>query len=796
MALLTATTPKPSLALVVNDARAVKRAEKSAARPLRRWARRLTVGLAMTFALLGFSGGTAQAWPWDVAENITAFITNFCGPQDVPPLANYTGTDTTFGLNSVENSTVRNTIVADPGSLSSVAGKEGNGLERLQTAFGSDKTLTSPTYERYGFTSLAWTNFGSGCFSIGYWFSPISNLAFTLAVKFPMIVGMALLHLAMDNWLYDVFTTIISPFVKVFTTIFTPWVYFIAPIGVLWVWIKSRGSVQQVMKAAVWVLCIFGVFLWMGNNTSTLVTKANNFVTVFAGAAAEKISTAATGTATPADNPLGAIDQALWHGVPYQAWLVGEVGDAEAGADIEREKAGQLGWGPAILNGLYVGTDEKARDVEANRQDWNGRSYSPDASDDSKTGSWTGNGGEKSWQGIPLLTVVKFMCNDSADGGENSGDEADNRWFYGGQCDAAGAGTTQMVGHFTGATYNEQLVSAFAGGYATLAVVLAIGLCSIYLALQKMLFYFLLLFGPIFLAVSLFADDKRRAFAKRYFELLLANIIKQCVAVCVVLFVAFSISNLLYPPPSVGLPEIPWMLKPSVAMLFFIALVLFLIPLRNILTAAAKGDTKVVDQTANAPVVAAKGAAKVAVVATAAVATGGAALAFSGTSLGAAAMAGGKVGKAGQLLTTASRVVGSRGGVGKALRVMGQGANLGQQVGTSQLDKQGRADAVLQGAKGLISDNPGKYQTDSNGKVTKEGLAAAKKDFTKDAQIGTAAVRSAAAFNATQAAANEGFLKRTGSYSPSDPRNPDNIKLAAIAKEGDRLDTLEQVKNA
>lgn len=791
---LLCTTPRPTLAVAVVDARAQRRAAAKEASIPRRWARRLVVGFVMVFALIGFSGGTAQAWPWDVKDDITAFITNFCGPTDVPPLSDYTGVDTTLGLNNVENSTRRNTIVADSGALSGVAGNAGNGLERLRAAFGTDDNLVHPTYERYGFGTLRWTNFGSGCFSIGYWFSPISNLTLNLAVKVPMTVSMAVLHLAMDNnILYNTFTAVLQPFVKVFTAIFTPWIFFIAPIGVLWVWIKSKGSLQATMKAAVWVLCIYGVFFWMGNNTSRLVTTANNFVTTFAGQAAAKISETATGQASDPGNPLGAIDQALWHGVPYQTWLVGEVGDSQAGADQASEKEGKLGWGPAILNGLYIGTDNDAGPkVEAARQEWNNRSYAPNG-DDTKTDAWTSEGGKNSWAGVPLLTVVKFMCNDTAKGSENSGDADKNKWFYGGNCDAAGAGTTSMVPFFSGQAYNQQFIAAYAGGFAALAVVLTISLAAIYLALQKMLFFFLLLFGPIFLAVSTFADEKRRAFAKRYFELLIANIIKQCVAVCVVLFVSFSMSNLLYPPADLGVPAIPWMLKPAVAMLFFIALILFLIPLRNILTAAAKGDTKIVDKTAQAPVDAAKTTAKVAALGAAAAATGGLALAAGGTSLGAAAMASGKVGQAGSLLTTAGRMMG-RGGIGKAARVLGQGAHLAQQVGTAQLDKKGKAQAVAQGAMGLLNAPGNKYERDAQGKPTAKAVAQAQTDFKKMAQDGSVALRTKAISDQMMAATHAGHFAKTGQHLPTDPNHPANLKAAAIARENDRLDTQEQVR--
>jgi hypothetical protein len=795
-------TPYPSLGVAAREARSRAREARSRARaekrqqsrPLRA-IRRLFACFAIVFAMIGIGGGTAQAWPWDVGDQITAFITNFCGPEDVPVQNQVGGVDNVLDLNNPSSSELRGTILPNTGG----AGAGGNWADRLTAAYGKNDTVAKPTYERYGFNTLRWTSYGSGCFSVAFWFNPISNFALNLFVNMPMIIGMAILKFALGNPLYTAFAAIISPFIQVFTAIFTPWVYFIAPIGVFWAWLRSKGSVQETLKAAVWVISIFGIFAWMGNNTSTVVTKANNFVTEFATSAASKITEVQGGAQVQysTDDPTAGINQALWHGIPYQTWLLGEVGPDQAKADTAREASGEVGLGPAILNGLYVGNDDAGRDVILKTLNWNSLSYAPNG-DDTKADAWTSGGGSDSWAAIPFLYNVKIICNDTEGGSSNSGEPENNKWMYGGSCDPAGAGTTTMVPYFQGKAYDAQLVTAFSGGFAAFAVVLAIIAASFYLAIQKMIFYFLLLFSPVFLAVSTFADPKRRRFATRYFEVLAANIIKQCVAVCGVLFIANAMGTLLYPPPELNLPDIPWMLKPVAAFLFFIALALFIFPLMSIVKAAAKGDTSIIDKTANAPANAAKLAGKAAIV-------GGAALATGGLGAGAAANALGG-GKAASMLTSAGRLVGARGGVGKMLTTAGRGLHmrdslsnaLAQRQGT-QAARQAGVSAMLQGKSGQaylarMAKRPGMVGAD--GKLTKAGQAQAEKDFMKTVASGVTANRAAALQDAHMKQFFAGHrAQNNGQYHPLDPSSPENRQAAAVAAAQQRLAANEKANH-
>ena len=787
-------TPRPRLAVVASEARKEARNQKRSQSKLRKVARGFSVALAVIFATMALGSGTAQAWPWtDMQEDITAFVTNFCGPEDVPTPVNGRGIDNLFGLNN-QDSDIRGTVKPNTKGL----GKEPlNGLERVQSAYEKQADLIKPTYERYGFSTLRWDAFGAGCFNPGYWFTPIADTALQSLVISPIMLGMTTLNVALGNILYTVFTGVISPFVSIFTAIFKGWALWLAPIGIIWAFIRSKGNLRVVAKTGAWMLMIFGVFLWMGNNTSTIVTKANNFVTDFAGSAATQIneitgvSTGESGTA------IDSINQSLWYGVPYNTWLEGTIGPHSAGEARTADQAGQTSWGGVLLNSRYVGIDKPGRGVRGDIDEWNNLSYSPneeladEALNNMKTkpGAWTKG---KMWEKIPYLFTVKALCADTSNGAvfTSSSAEDDNKWFYGGSCDSAAAGTANIIPHFTGTDYNSRFAAAFSGAFAALAVFLAVAAASIYLGVQKMLFYFLLLFGPVFLTVAMFGDEKRAAFAKRYGELMIANLIKQGVAVLVVLFVANAMSMLLYPPSSedfAALREIPWMLKPTLALFFLIGLALFLMPMKRIVTGAVKGDTSVVDKTANMPVDAAKTAAKAGAV----VVGGAAAVAAVAATGGAAAPA---VAKFGGMAMSAGRTVGARGGVGKVLTGAGRAANLASRVGGTIGDGKNKKAALGKLAQGLFSrDSKAQAEmkqipgaVDENGKLTKKGEAVMSRAIKQTSKTGQNAARSEALQKSYMDQFYKGHLAKTGQHHAMDPNSPENQRAAAVEKEQER----------
>lgn len=791
-------TPATSLGRTVREARRAKRESAAPARTwssTTRWARRFAICFALIFATLGLGGGTAQAWPWDVGKNVTAFITYVCSPLDSPSYSTYAGPDTAFGmLNNHPKSTHRATILPQWKTLSGKGAKpqgkganpavEAPGLTRLNQMYQGNQDIIHPTYERYGFSTLTWTNYGSGCFSIGHWFTPINNFALNVFVKFPMIVSMALLHFAMDNVIYDAFAAITSPMIALFSQIFLPWAYFIGPIGVGWAFLRTKGSAQETLKVAVWCICIVGTMSWLGTNTSTVSTTANNFVTQFAGKAACQLSQMQQGKKCDSSDPLGNIDQSLWYGIPYNAWLEGEVGQQQSQDDRALEKQGKVGWGPAILNGQYVGVNSKATsEMLTASGKWDAGSYAPNG-DSSKTHLWIASPNQ-SWGRVPMLAVVKAMCNDTSGGfgGDYNSGAAYQRWMYGGNCDTAGAQTQNVEPHFVGNDYAEQLVDTFTGGIAVLAVFMAVVGVALYLLVQKMLFFFLLTFAPIFLAISMFGDPKRRQFAIKFFERLASNVVKQCAAVCAVLFVSYSMSTLLYPPKNSGIPEIPWILKPVAAYIFFIALLLFALPMKNIMTAAVKGDASIVDRVADAPVNAAKNSAKLAAMAAAAAATGGASLAAGGaTSLGGAAMSGGG-------LANAAKMMGSRGGVGRATQFVGRASQMKDGIMNARAQQQGQSTA-RRAAMSML-EKTGKYDRDEDGKLTKAGAKALAQDYDAMTKAGKKQMSARTAMH-DQARDQHmqqffaGHKAKTGQHHALDPQSPANIRAQKVAEYRER----------
>lgn len=782
-------TPTPGLGRAVRAARESQRATRKP-NLLVRWVRRIAIALAGIFALTGISGGTAQAWFWDTGDNLVSSLVYVCDPMNVPTVGDHTGIDTSLGLNNVPNSTHRETVVPKWHN-DELSGNEGLAVDRLQAIYSpaeggaANPDVVHPTYERYGFATLNWGSYGAGCFSPGYWFNGINNLALEYFVKIPMIASMVALKLSMDNMLYDIFSALINPVVNLFTTLFLPWGYFVAMIGILWAFIRRRGSLQETLKVVIFAIVILGTMLWMGNNTSPLVSKANNFVTAFAGQASCQIMNLQSGTKCDPKNPLGEINQSLWYGVVYNTWLEGQVGPKQAQADRGLEHENKVGVGPALLNGRYAAADADGVNVQRVRTAWNNFSYNPNSEGGQrKTEAWV-NKPDATWNASPWLAAVKALCNDTATGKADKNDFKPNapyqRWLYSGNCDAAGAGAGYPVASLTGYVYNEQLTTAFTGGIGAFAVGLATAFAAVYLALMKGMFYFLLLIGPLFLTISLFGDQKRRAFATKYFELLIANLIKQCAAVCAVLFVAYAMSSLMSPLPGSTIPDIPWALKPVLALFFFVAMALFAIPMAKAISAGVKGDTSAVTKMANAPADVAKAGTKVAVKAGLAAATGG-------TSAFASA-AGGSKGLA--AMSQMGRMLGHDSTAGKMLMGAGKMGKLKETLTDARAQKKGIDKAVDAGVNMLAKSDPKgeKYARDDDGNLTKKGRAAATKDLEKMVKSGRAGNIADSAQNSVMKGIFDGHRQQNdGEFHPDDPRNPAAKKASA--------DTAARAENA
>lgn len=839
---------------------AEEKSQKRAAAATRRkrWRRRAATAAALLFALISvFSAAApAQAWPWDdLKDNLTSTVMNFCKPNDVPLPSTVEGLDTALGLNPGSQDT-RVTVVPDFTSNDDGAGA-GNGSERLRDAYagveGAD-LVANPTYERYGFTSLRWITYGANCYDPDAWLGAGANMVLDYGVKIPTMMAMALLNMSLDDSIYTGFVTMIEPFTKAMYAIFNPWIYFVVPIGVFAAWVVSRGSLQRTAQAGAWGAFVLSLFLLMGNSTSSVVSSATNVVANLASTAACKMADAADSGNTDCapSSTTKSLQQALWYGVPYQTWLLGQVDASQAEKDNAAQAAGDVGWGPAILNGNYVGSTEDGEPdaagtaVLAATERWNQADYS--TGNTSKVVEWTG---KSAWAASPYLANVKIMCNDTAVlGAESKEMGPDNRWMYSGgttedgenyHCDSAGAGTTKLVEIVNGSSGLGRLSTALFGAVGALTVAVTVGGVAIYLAFQKVMFLFLLFLGAPIILISAFGDRKRRAFLVRYAELLAANLLKQVIAVCVVLFVSNAFATILDPTVSGNLP---WFARPSLALLMLIALIFSARPLKGLAVAAGKGDTSIVDKMATAPQRAAKTTAKVAAAVGVGVATGGAGLAFLGTGGSVAALAGG-VGKAGAVAGQAGRLLGTGSKIGSTLRSSGKLMSMGSDVLNAQATKSGRAQAVQAAAHSLVGDQSNEWRDrngnlregaeaqafaralatkprDTKGNVAEVDRKAARREAqemikdrstkyltadgglrpdaqrlaTKEVKLmqatGQAQSRAQLAQDAQLAQFFTGYKKTTGGFHQADPKSPENQLAAKVEREQER----ESVKRA
>lgn len=801
---LAPTTPSTMLGIVAQEqwrAQKSKGGSPKGRGRVRLWLRRALAAVALTIGVSGFTMGTAQAWIFDdMKDNIASTIVNMCGPNDVATPVTYQNIDTLAGLNENPTPGIRSTVRPTFQDDANGSGG-GNARERLQIMYGSNADIVEPTYERYGFSPLRWNQYGYDCFSPTLLMGPASNMALFSMVHVPMMISMSVLNLAMDNTIYTGFAVMMQPFIGGMYALFSPWIFFIVPIGVGLTWVASKGSLQATTKAVAWGVFMLSVFLLMGSSTSQVVTWSTNIVTEVAGSAACKMNAAAVeesgaSSSCDPDDPIKAVNQALWYGVPYQTWLVGQVGESEAAQDREAQKSGQVTWGAALLNGNYVGTDEngnvdpKGRDILTWVELWNGAPYT----DDGKVAAW---GKHDMWQNVPALANVKVICNDQDKAKDDPGSDPskEQRWMYSGAagesedgssfyCDSTGAGTTAMTSTFRGDEYNKQFLVALSGMVGVGAIALTIGGAAIYLAFQKMSFFFLLFFAPIVLTISALGDNKRRPFAVRYAELIAANLLKQVAAVCIVLFVSHAMASLF---GSSNFSAVPWIMKPYIAGIFFLALVMMAFPMKNLLKGAVQGDTSALDKIADTPANLTKGGLKLAAVGTAVVATGGAAAAMGGGT--AMAGLGGKaaaMGKGGTMLGQAGKLMGMGSKTGKAMRASGALMKAGQGVMESKDAGKGKQAALGKAAASLLNGPDGKKYRDEKGQLLPNAQKMAMKDAQKMADSGQKSDRATKAQDAQMAQFFQGYKAKTGQFHQEDPQSPENKRVAATQLEKER----------
>ena len=820
--------PLPKLDFTTEASRefAAAQARKREARaktPFRRALRAVLMGVAAVFLGIALVGGTAATsaqaitWPWEKADEVASGVFNWCNPINTPAPKNTAGPDAILlGLNKNQQGAIQQGAVVKPSTIDSPL----NGIGQLRGNFADSANkdqltqISKQGYSDYGLQTLKWTNYGSSCMSEGFAMTGIANLLLQFLVVIPASMAMAVVSFAMNNVLYDVFSAMISPFLQIFAKLLTPWVTLIVVmIGIPLAWIKGKGSLTKLLSATAWVAFMVSIFFYVSGNSVNVTRFMNNAVTNLTGFAACAMianSDDATGFKNVASSgggggcaasftPQNAISgqqsnlqlresdgttQAIWYSLPYTVWSMGQVGPEQAEKDRIDESAGKISWSAAILNGLYVpgGENADASRIVAARSLWNSGSYSTneDADSGSKVSFWSTPKEADDWakagfdhpaKEIPFLTVVKALCADkSTSSGSGAGaNGSTNNFMIGGTCDAPTAGTANIVETFQGNAYEQRLSAAISGGIVALMILVLLGWVSVYLIFQKFAFYFLMMFAPIFLAIGAFPDEKRGAFAKKFGEQFVANIIKQVVAVVLLIFVARSLSIVL------SAAAIPWLLKPVAIMAFYLALVLFAIPTFHVMKKAARGEADVVDKTARLPATAVKTAAVVAgVAATAAVAapilaSSGALSSMGGLKGLAAAAPGALKKKGGQAAMQAlSR---GRGGLGRAtrgantlwqgMRDEAMGAQDRDQLGINALDAADRENHKRTNAYA--------FDRDASGNLTPLGRKQILDQYRGTTSRAAVANREKAS-NASKAFFNNYEAENNGAYHPLDPR--------------------------
>lgn len=764
----------PRLAPATELGSAIVHARQMAPRPsatrIQVWRRRVALLLLACTTFVGAGSSVAQAWPWDVGDNLAAFVTYLCKPMDVQQPSTYQGLDTTMGLNKVEGSTKRATIMPDMSGAST----GGNGLERAAAAYGNNELIIHPSYERNGFASLRWTSFGASCGSASGWLTPATNNLKVVFVDFPTMLIMALYSASMDASLMTAIASILlSPLTNAISDSFRPIMFLMVTVGAIAIVFQVRGSLRGILNWAVWVIFILGVYGTLGTSMPLVVSAANGIVTS-AGAAMGSAVQQARGIDPSGQNAQQSMNEALWRGVPYTTWLVGQVGPQQAAADADLEAQGSLGWGPVILNGNYIGDDEAGRAVSAAVQQWNSASYSPNG-DGTKTNAWT-NGDEqtgKIWNRVPFLAAVKWMCNDTTAGGEETDNPANNRWFYGGSCDSAGAGTTEMVPSFTG-DHDARTVAIMQGAVSTAAIFLALAFMSIFLLVKKMQFLWLQVVAAIFLAVGAIGTREGRALVKRFGWHVGGNILWQSGAVVMLLFTSHVVTSVFTFTDQTLMPAA---LRPLAMVMIFLSLLLMLPMMRKIMVGTLTGDTRVVDRVVHAPERVVGTAAKTGAIVGAAVATGGMSAATQGA-LSTGAMA-------------AGRMLGTQTALGKTALMAGRGMRL-RQSAQMLMDQRAAADtAKKQGVQSLLN-GPGSDRF--NGKDGTPDPKLAQREYEALQKFGQKEGGAQKLVDAKLAAFYQGYERMHGEHHPNDPKNPINMREKMINEAVQRKETNAEVK--
>lgn len=621
-------------------------------------------------AVMSLTSTTASAF---FLDDTVSQIMNFCQPNDVDiPSTAYSGLEGMIGLS--EFSTDKQTTQA-------------TALPEVDFTYADD-TVLAPSYQRYGFSALTLSSYGTGCGAglIAKMAPMILNPIMGLFVYFPVALTMLSVKMALSGAFASLVSALLTPVFFVMAQVMRPIVLILAAFGTIYALIRWKGRLGKVVGATVYaVLCgAFVMFSATNDDALGILTEtADKIVTeATATVTSEMAKTAfpsvkADGSAGDSTVPTGsaydAINNSLWKGIPLATWTTAQMGsqaaDAAWNGNGDKFAAGLSAsqWQARILNSKHVGVtdaegslDEKGQKVMAGVESWNSRSYQTTAGN-AKTDLWTEGidpavdvasvGGtdlmsknDAIWVAVPQLADIGLLCGDDHEvfDGKGSGEASDNRWFFNGSCSPADAGASAFLPYFRGMKWYEAPFPMIAGSVGAVTVLMMSGFIGLYVCIQKALMYWLLAFAPVFIGIAAFGDDKRRAFARAFFGEFFANVMKQVAAVSSLVVVSYLISSIVVSK------DVPFFMKPTIVMILGASLWLLALIARKIAKAAIAGDTSIVRKTAGAPVRAAKTAAKAAAVTGAVVATGGAAAAVAG--------AGGLAGMSGaQALGTAAK---------------------------------------------------------------------------------------------------------------------------------------------
>ena len=643
-------TPYSVLAVPSTDLGDLLRSRHTPSRA-RKWlttgVRGVVVAIIAMVGMLSIGAPTANAW---LLDNAVSKIENFCAPNDVTsPSDAFGGIDGAFGLNTFDpdNVDVQKTVLPDS------KGKYSKSGETLKVQ-----------YQRYGFSALKVHSYGVECGSLIARYAPgLFNIALTIFVYIPTALTMLLVKVALGAPLSSFISSFLSPIFKALCQAMKPIVTVLCPVGVLFAYIKWRGRLSKVLGVAVYSLTCAGFVYWgAGSSTAlkSIVKTSNNIVSTttatitgtMASSAFPQVSATGTdissgGSTTFKGKPEDEINNALWKGVPLATWTTAQMGSDmaskaanEATANDDPKELNAADWQRRLLNANHIGlsdannVDEDGLIVLASVDAWNSRSYAFTGSD-TKTDFWTEGpdaavdgqvAAKKSyaWEAIPQLSDVGVICNDHLQhskgwtGGGN-GELENNRWMFNGSCTPS-AQNAAWKNYYTGLNWHESYAAIMTGAMGAFIIFMMCGIMAFLVAVQKALMYWLLIFAGVFIGIAAFGDEKRRKFAKAYFEEFATCIFRQVMWVAALVLLSYMIAAIIVSS------DVAFFLKPLLIFILGSSLWLLGLIAHKLLKAAVSGDTSVVHKTAHAPGT----AAKAAVVTGATVATAGAGLAALG----------------------------------------------------------------------------------------------------------------------------------------------------------------------